>query len=215
MTSPARVLRAARNRARRDSSTQRALVEHAAQLFGDHGYAGTSLDEVVAAAQVTKGALYHHFSNKLALFENVFDDCQQQATQQIEAAVAHSQDPWERARYGLREYLVICREPHYRRIVLQEGPVAMGQERWHEAERAASLGIVERIVAELLADLDGSDEYVDAFSTVFYGAIRTAGDFVADAEDPHAAAEQIEGVIGVILTGMRSLTSLDTALDDE
>jgi len=215
MTSPARVLRAARKGGKRSSSTKRTLIDHAATLFGDYGYAGTSLDEVVAAARVTKGALYHHFSNKLDLFENVFADCQRDATERIQKAVSQSQDAWERARLGLREYLLICREPHYRRIVLQEGPVALGHERWHEAERAASLGIVEQIVTELLDDLDGSGEHADAFSAVFYGAIRTAGDFVADAEDPQHAAEQVEGVIGVILTGMRSLSTLEAGFGAE
>lgn len=213
MTSPARVLRAARNSARRESSTKRALTKQAASLFGDHGYAGTSLDEVVAAARVTKGALYHHFSNKLDLFESVFARCQREGAVRIEKAMASSDDAWERARLGLREYLLTCREPHYRRIVLQEGPVALGHERWHEAERTSSLGIVEQIVEELLKELGGSREYIDAISSVFYGAIRSAGDFVADAEDPQNAAEQVEGVIVAILTGMRSLASFDDAID--
>ena len=58
------------------SSTRKALVKSAADLFAERGYAGTSLDEVVSAARVTKGALYHHFAGKLALFQAVFDQCE-------------------------------------------------------------------------------------------------------------------------------------------
>ena len=55
------------------ASTKRALVDVAEELFTEHGYAATSLDAIVAGAQVTKGALYHHFSGKQALFEAVFE----------------------------------------------------------------------------------------------------------------------------------------------
>ena len=77
------VLRTARKTTRRQdysSSTKRALLDSATTLFTDHGYAGTSLDEVVAAARVTKGALYHHFPSKLALFESVFFRVQEATT---------------------------------------------------------------------------------------------------------------------------------------
>ena len=55
------------------ASTRRALIDMGEQLFTEHGYAATSLDTIVAGAQVTKGALYHHFSGKQALFEAVFE----------------------------------------------------------------------------------------------------------------------------------------------
>jgi AcrR family transcriptional regulator len=60
-------------RAQHSASTRRALVDVAEGLFAEYGYAATSLDAIVAGAQVTKGALYHHFAGKRALFEAVFD----------------------------------------------------------------------------------------------------------------------------------------------
>ena len=208
---PGKVIRAARKSARRQdysSSTKRALIENATQLFADHGYVGTSLDEVVAAARVTKGALYHHFPSKLALFESVFDQLQESTTREIEQQINRSKDPWERAQAGLRAFLEVCREPHFRRICLQEAPVALGHERWTEAERAASLGIVQRTVDDLLKDLGGGEELGEAFAIVFYGAIRSASEYVADAADPDAAAQQVQASIGAILEGMRLLPSL-------
>jgi AcrR family transcriptional regulator len=44
------------------------ILEAAGQLFGEHGYAHTTLDEVAAAAQVTKPVLYRHFDSKKALY---------------------------------------------------------------------------------------------------------------------------------------------------
>ena len=209
---PKSVLRAARKTTRRQdysSSTKRALLDNATNLFTDHGYAGTSLDEVVAAARVTKGAFYHHFPSKLALFEAVFERVQSSTTVEVQKAIDTSKDPWERAQAGLEKFLEVCREPGYRRICLQEGPVALGHERWHEAEKASTLGIVQRTVDDLLADLGGGEDLSEAFGIVFYGAIKSASEYVADAEDPSAASEEVQGAIGAILAGMRLLPTID------
>src|SRR6478609_1583557 len=65
------------------ASTKRALVDVARELFATQGYTGTSLDEIVAGARVTKGALYHHFSGKQALFESVFEKVEERAARDI------------------------------------------------------------------------------------------------------------------------------------
>lgn len=206
------VLRTARGKTSRrqdySSSTKRALLDNATQLFTDHGYAGTSLDEVVAAARVTKGALYHHFPSKLALFESVFLRVQEGTTAEIEKAITASKDPWERAQIGLDKFLEVCRQPEFRRICMQEGPVALGHERWQEAERATSFGIVQRVVDDLLHDIDGAEGLGNAFAAVFYGSVRSASEYVADAEDPEAASDEVQVTIGALLAGLRMLPTL-------
>ena len=220
MSHPARVSKSVLRTARKttktsrrqdySSSTKRALLDSATALFTDHGYAGTSLDEVVAAARVTKGALYHHFPSKLALFENVFLRVQEETTTEIGRAINTSKDPWERAQTGLEKFLEVCRQPEFRRICMQEGPVALGHERWQEAEKASSYGIVQGIVEELLADLgSGADQLGEAFTAVFYGAIRSASEYVSDAEDPEAASDDVQATIGALLAGLRLLPSFD------
>ncbi|MDO9378691.1 MAG: TetR/AcrR family transcriptional regulator [Nocardioidaceae bacterium] len=209
-----KVLRAASGRppsSRRQeysSSTRRALVEGATTLFAERGYAGTSLDEVVAAARVTKGALYHHFGGKLDLFEHVVEREQKAASKKIARSLRREKDPWERAEIGLRGFLEICQEPTYRRIVMQEAPVALGPERWQEIERSSTYGIVEQIVRDLLAGTGVEDSFAQTFATVFYGAMRSAGALVADAEDPEAASAEVEVVIGTILVSLRQAGGL-------
>ncbi|MBD8607765.1 MULTISPECIES: TetR/AcrR family transcriptional regulator [Aeromicrobium] len=219
MSHPARVTKSVLRTARKttktsrrqdySSSTKRALLDSATTLFTDHGYAGTSLDEVVAAARVTKGALYHHFPSKLALFENVFLRVQESTTTEIGKAINTSKDPWERAQTGLQKFLEVCRQPEFRRICMQEGPVALGHERWQEAEKASSYGIVQSIVEELLADLGNADQLGEAFTAVFYGAIRSASEYVSDAEDPEAASDDVQATIGALLAGLRLLPTVE------
>lgn len=213
MTPASKVLRVARKTSRRQdysSSTKRALLDNATTLFTDHGYAGTSLDEVVAAARVTKGALYHHYSSKLALFESVFMRCQEDSQKQIEKSLRQSKDPWERAQIGLRTFLDICQQPTYRRICIQEGPVALGHERWHEVEQEFSFGLVYGIVNDLLKTMDDADDLSDTFAHLFYGAMQSAGNYVADSPDSEEASDKVQAVIASILAGLRLLPTIGT-----
>src|SRR3954447_23546896 len=100
------------------ASTKRALVEIAEGLFTEHGYANTSLDAIVAGARVTKGALYHHFSGKQALFEAVFERVEADASRTVNKSLKGRRDPWDKARAGLRTFLSVVQEPRYRRIVV-------------------------------------------------------------------------------------------------
>lgn len=214
MRPPAKAIRAAgratRSTSRRkDSTTRRNLVECAAKLFTEHGYAGTSLDEVVAAARVTKGALYHHFSGKLALFEAVFETTEDAAVKAISKRVRRVKDPWERASVGVRAFMEVCREPRFRRIVMQEGPVALGFDRFREADERNTYGLVRDIVTLVLQPYRVPPSIVETFTRVFYGALTAAGMSVAMAEDPETAGSDVEAVIGVLLAGLRSLAESD------
>lgn len=187
--------------------TKRRLVDVAEELFTDHGYAGTSLDEVVAGAKVTKGAFYHHFGGKAALFETVFERVEAEAAKRIQRSLRDRRDPWEKARTGLRAFLDVVQEPRYRRIVIQEGPSVLGYERFREMEeRSTYPNIVEIVRAVLEAGswtLDGP--MLDTFARIFFGAMSSAGESVTAAEDPEEAAQRVEDAIGLLLSGIQSL----------
>jgi len=219
MTKPARVQRLVPRASRRQqysASTKRALIDVAATLFTEQGYAGTSLDEIVAGARVTKGALYHHFSGKQALFEAVFEKVESDSAKRIRKAVRDNKDPWEKAMSGLRSFLTVVQEPGYRRIVIQEGPAILGYERFREQEERSTFGIVRDIVSSVLSastyELD--DSMVETFSRVFFGAMSAAGTAVSAAEDPKRASAEVETAIAFILTGLQGLTESGVRLPD-
>ncbi|MGH3448827.1 MAG: TetR/AcrR family transcriptional regulator [Nocardioidaceae bacterium] len=201
-------------RGKHPSSTRTALVTCATEIFADHGYAGTSLDEVVAAAQVTKGALYHHYSGKQALFEAVFEDLQEQAVSQIRSEIKRERDPWDRAAVGVRAFMNVCAEPHFRRIVMQEAPVALGYERFREADERHTYGLVRGIVAKVLEPQDVPESIVETFTRVFYGATSAAGMSVALSDDPEAAGREVETVIGIVLAGLRQLAESGVTFEE-
>ena len=194
-------------RQRYSDSTKRALVDVAEQLFTEHGYSGTSLDAIVAGADVTKGALYHHFSGKQAIFEAAFERIESRATTGIARATEGHADPWEKARAGLRAFLDAVQEPGYRRVVISDGPSVLGHERFREQEERSTYAIVDQIVRSVLTseawDLD--DAMLDTFTRIFFGAMSAAGGSVAVSADPAAAAERVEAAIGFIMAGLQQL----------
>ena len=194
-------------RAQYSASTKRALVDVAQDLFTEHGYSATSLDAIVAGAEVTKGALYHHFSGKQALFEAVFERVEENAAKAIHASLNGHDDPWEKALAGLRTALEVVREPAYRRVVIQEGPAVLGYTRFREQEERSTFGNVLDIVAAVLSAGGWSmeEEMVHTFARVFFGAMSAAGESVSSAQDPEAEAARVEAAISFILQGMRAL----------
>jgi AcrR family transcriptional regulator len=203
-------------RAQYSASTRSALVDVAEELFSEQGYAGTSLDEIVAGADVTKGALYHHYSGKQALFEAVFERVETAGAQTIQVAVRDKPDPWEKAIAGLRAFLDVVRQPAYRRIVVQDGPSVLGYERFREQEVRSTFANVLDIVRAVLG---AGDWKVDAdlehtFATIFFGAMSSAGSTVSSAEDGDAQAERVELAIGFILSGLRLLAEQGAELPE-
>jgi AcrR family transcriptional regulator len=198
------------------ASTKRALVDVAEELFTENGYAATSLDAIVAGAQVTKGALYHHFSGKQALFEAVFERVETGASKAIQQALRGHRDPWEKALAGLRAFLEVVREPTYRRVVIQEGPAVLGYARFREQEERSTFANVLEIVRSVLdaGDWDLDEEMLQTFARIFFGAMSSAGESVSSAEDPEAAAARVETAIGFILAGFQSLAEAGVDLPE-
>ena len=189
------------------ASTKRALVDVAQELFTAQGYAATSLDAIVSGARVTKGALYHHFSGKQALFEAVFERVEAETSKAIQRALKGHRDPWAKARAGLEAFIVVVQDPGYRRVVIQEGPAVLGYERFREQEERSTFAIVLDIVRAVLnaGTWELEEEMLQTFARIFFGALSSAGDAVASAEDPEAAAERVETALGFIIAGFQAL----------
>ncbi len=189
------------------ASTKRALLEVAEKLFAEQGYAGTSLDTIVAGAQVTKGALYHHFSGKQALYEAVFEQVESESARRILQLTKGIKDPWEKAQTGLRGFLDIVRDPIYRRIVIQDGPAVLGYERYREQEERSAYGVVEEIVRTVLTSSGTAvdEEMISTFARIFFGALSSAGESVAASADPEMATLRVEAALTFILTGIQTL----------
>lgn len=198
------------------ASTKRQLLRVATRLFTEQGYAATSLDAIVSGAQVTKGALYHHFSGKQAVFEAVFEATEADAAKQIGKALRGHSDPWSKALAGLRCFLDVVQDPTYQRVVIQEGPAILGYERFREQEDRSTFTIVQDIVGDVLREstVDLDEEMLLTFSRILFGAMWAAGESVTSAEDPKLAVARIETAIGFLLAGVQTLGETGATVPD-
>ena len=183
--------RAPSRRQQYSASTKRALVDVAEELFTENGYAATSLDAIVAGAEVTKGALYHHFSGKQALFEAVFERVEERRRAGDPAGAQGPPRPvGEGDRPGCGRSSTVVQEPRYRRIVIQEGPAVLGYERYREQEERSTFANVLEIVRSVLeaGEWELDEDLQQTFARIFFGAMSSAGESVSSAPDPIAAA---------------------------
>ncbi|MGK5558817.1 TetR family transcriptional regulator [Actinomadura kijaniata] len=192
--------------------TRTALLDAATRRFAEHGFAGTSLEDVASDIRATRGAVYHHFANKTALFQAVFERLEEEAVRQIaEAAGAHS-DPWAAALTAQEKFLDQCCDPVYGRIVWQQAPIALGWERWNECEEKYGYGLVEEFVGELMAAGGLPEMPLEAASRVLFHVLGAAGMALAAAPEADKARVRAEygEVIGHIIAGLR-VSAEDTA----
>lgn len=194
-------------KSRRDEAvdaTRAALLDSALRLFTERGFAATSLDDVVRDARVTKGALYHHFKGgKLALFEEVFTGVDRQLAERVAAAVPPGAGPWELVEAGLDAYLQACSEPVIRRIMFQEGPVALGWERWRELDGCSCREVIEVAVQGLLASGEIRPQPPELLTRLLFTTLGEAGMSVAEAADQEAARAEAHELLLALLQGLR------------
>ncbi|MFE0028711.1 TetR/AcrR family transcriptional regulator [Amycolatopsis sp. NPDC059021] len=190
-------------------STRSALVDGAVELFTKRGYAGTSLDEIAKRARVTKGALYHHFSGKQALFEAAFDAVESLVYDRLDKIVNGPGSPWDRARGGLNAFIKSCLDPAYQRIAIHEAPVVMGWERWREAEERCSFGLVRAAIQALIEAGEIAAVPVDITARLLFGALSSAATEIAGSADPKKVGAEIESVIVRLLERLRETSAVN------
>jgi AcrR family transcriptional regulator len=172
------------------------LVTVAREFFAERGYANASLNAIVEAAGLTKGAVYYYFPNKRELFRAVYVAEQQRLTRAVVAAFLGETDIWEAFHAGVEAFLRGLLDEPVRRIVLMDAPVALG---WHDVRNAGSPSSIELIRGGLnraagTGLLPG--HRVDLLSGLIYGAVCEAAHVVGNSERP-------EETIGPMLAELR------------
>lgn len=184
--------------------TRAALVTAARELFAERGFAGTATEEIVQRANVTRGALYHHFTGKDDLFRAVFESLEAEIAERVLQSAGGSDDPLQQITDGLDAFLDTCLEPAVQRIVLLEGPSVLGWETWHEIDTRYAFGLV---LGALQVGIDAGvikSQPVEPLAHLVLGAVIQAGMVVARAENPAAARAEMRTAFDHLLEGLRT-----------
>jgi AcrR family transcriptional regulator len=185
----------------RRTRTRAAILEAAHEVFATDGYEVSSVDKIAAQAGVAKGAIYHHFSTKAALFEAVLETVSAGLQAHTLQASAAATDFWSAAQMGNRAFLTACAEPRTARILLHDGPAVLGWDRWREIDHRNFGGLVRHSFAVAIDNGILAPRDLDKMTTIALGALTEAAFDVADAENPSECTEHYLELISAMLSG--------------
>jgi AcrR family transcriptional regulator len=183
-------------------ATRRALLDAARAAFGSQGYAATSLDEIVAAAAVTKGALYYHFADKESLFRAVFEQVEREVSDQAVAEFLQP-DPWQALIVGCRLWVEAHLASDVRQIVLNDARAVLGWEVARAIETRFSTVAVRGALRKAMSAGVLTRQPLRPLALMLTGALSESCLYVAQADDPATALEEVGGLIATMLLGMR------------
>src|SRR5882724_3501839 len=138
-------------KARQAKETRERLEQVGRNLFAERGFSGVSAEELVAAAEVTRGALYHHYDGKEGLFAAVVENVMGEVQAKLSAQAAGQRDPLQALRRGIAAFLLLCTQPAIQRILLVDAPAVLGWHKWREMDAQHGFGLMRRAISAAMA----------------------------------------------------------------
>jgi AcrR family transcriptional regulator len=189
----------------RSAATRARLVKAGRALFSKRPYAGVSTEEIVRRARVTRGALYHHFKDKRDLFRAVHEQLESELVEAIGAEFARvgSSDPAEALAIGVRSFLDACADPAFARITLVDAPAVLGWAEWRAIDERYGLALIAAGMENAMEAGVLRRQPVRPLAQLMLAAMGEAGLVIANAADPAATRDEIEGALLAWLDGLR------------
>ena len=192
----------ARTQAERTRATTDQLVSAARELFATTGYDATYLDAVVERAGVTKGALYHHFEGKRALFAAVYEAEQRFIQQAVyRAARDHHDNSWQAFIAGCRAFFDVALDSGFQQILI-DAPAVLGWQQMREIEDRYLMALFKQGIHRAMEDGHIKRRRVEPLAHQLHGAMCEAAMVVARSDDPAQEASDAVAALEELLNGI-------------
>ncbi len=169
----------------RSAHTRARLLGTARTLFARHGYAATPTEAILEGAGVQRGALYHHFADKAALFEAVCVQLVEEALPPVEAATTRARGALDALIRGSIAWVEFVTRDDVRCILLVDGPTVLGWQRWQALDERLSANALRAGLREAIAAGEiGYDGDAELLSTMVNGALNALALQVGNADPP-------------------------------
>ncbi|HXQ17772.1 MAG TPA: TetR/AcrR family transcriptional regulator [Caulobacteraceae bacterium] len=185
-------------------ATRREIAQAAMRLFAELGYGGVSIEAVLAATGVSRGALYHHFAGKEALFEAAYEAMEADLMRRTTAATADATSPADGLRTGCDAFLDLVQEDAVRQVVLIDAPSVLGWEKWREIDERYGFGLLKTALSAASAGGSLPADLVDSYAHILMAALTEVAMLIARADDRPAAAALGKRSIRVLLERLLS-----------
>lgn len=188
----------------RSEATRQRLIAAARSLFAERGYAGVGTEQIVQAAGVTRGALYHQFRDKADLFAAVAETIQAEIAERITAGARADGpvEPMTALHAGVRRFLEVCADPAIERILLLDAPAVLGWQAWRDLADRYGLGLLQQGIQVAIDAGAITPRPVVPLSHALLGALDECAMYIARAEDPEASRRECTAVLQQLLDGL-------------
>lgn len=180
--------------------TRATLLATARQVFGERGYADTSMDDLTARAGLTRGALYHHFGDKKGLLVAVVEQIDAEVDERLRTISDTAEDAWDGFSQRCRAYLEMALEPEMQRIVLRDARAVLGRAS-PESQRHCIQSMQQRL-EHLIQQGIVAEADAQALASLIYGSLAEAAFWIADGDDGHARLTQAIAALELFLRGL-------------
>lgn len=184
-------------------NTRNALLDAGRGLFFRRDYADIPVEDIVKAAGLTRGALYHHFQGKQGLFEAIFCEVEDELARHITAAMSDSGNAQQRMLEGAGAYLERCADDEFRHFALQQSVIALGWPRCVEIDTRYVGGIVIDAVRDAVDSGQLKPHQPELIATSFYGMLTNMALFIAGADNPREAQQEAMLYFADLVDGLR------------
>lgn len=178
------------------------LISAARKAFAEKGFAASSMDDLTAAAGLTRGALYHNFGDKKGLLAAVIDQLDGEMVSRAKAAGAAAATDWDRLLAEGRAYIEMALDPEVQRIVLRDGPAFLGDPSQWPGQNACLQETIQA-VRKMLADHSLKPVDAEAAARLINGAAMNAALWVAASEEASLTLPKALAAFELLLSGLR------------
>ncbi|OBG31309.1 TetR/AcrR family transcriptional regulator [Mycobacterium sp. E3198] len=195
-----------RTQEERSAATRDALISAARKLWGRRGYADVGTPEIAATAGVTRGAMYHQFADKAALFGEVVEAVEQDVMARMAVLVAESgaATPADAIRAAVDAWLDVSGDPEVRQLILLDAPSVLGWPAFRDVAQRYSLGMTEQLLTEAVKAGQLARQPMRPLAHILIGALDEAAMVIATAEDPKRARRETGEVLHRLIDAMLS-----------
>ena len=184
-------------------ATRQALILEARRQFAERGYAGVSLAELVDGVGVTKGALYHLFPGKEALFREVVRELHTEVAERIGSA-ATGDDHWTQLVLGCEMFLRASTEPGIQQIMLIDAPAVLGWDAWRQLDASTSMQQLDAVIRALIDEGVIPEQPVSPLVHLLSGAMNEAALWLAHSDDRERDLADVMAALTRLLESLRT-----------
>ncbi|MGY8662727.1 helix-turn-helix domain-containing protein [Bradyrhizobium sp. UFLA05-109] len=189
--------------AERRAATTEAILTAARRLFGTQGFVATTMDDIADGARVAKGAVYHHFKTKEAVFAAVFDQVSHDLVVEIDRAARAEKDVLAAMVAGTQHYFAATAKGPTGQIILRDGPAVLGWERWREIDAQHFGGKMPRALAVAMDAGLIARQPIEPLARLLLGAVTEAAVACAGRADIAKAGAEYARAFKSLIEAMR------------